>query len=131
MTATTYTCTGDLLRAVRLRKGLPLRMVAKHVGITVGYLSDVERNMRVLKRARLPQMVAALDLSSEEAVRLFQLAQVVPHNVAERVLLTPELWGVNLRQLVRLVDAARAELTRLNHPLAARLASALSKEFTP
>lgn len=75
---------GRLLRDSRQRRGLTLRDVANHTGISVATLSRLERGERALRDAELLDAVAVA--SGADASAVFRRAGQVPPDSAARLL---------------------------------------------
>lgn len=83
---------GKLLRDARHAKEWVLEEVAKKAGISVPFLSDLERGKRVIGPRRLHALTRALDLSDAAYVRAFQLRQRLPPKDEKWLLQHAELW---------------------------------------
>ena len=60
---------GAIIRQQRELVELPMRQLAKSVGISNPYLSQIERGLRAPSEAVLEALAASLDLSVEELYR--------------------------------------------------------------
>lgn len=61
--------TGQIIRLRRQEMGLTMKQLAERVGISVGYLSDVEKGARRLTAARVDQLEEILGVSGLDASR--------------------------------------------------------------
>lgn len=84
---------GEILRSVREKRGMTLKDVAEHVGVSVAFVCDVELGRRPLTLERLPRFAKALKLTPAATVPLYQAAGVLPESVVRSVLRNPSLWG--------------------------------------
>lgn len=85
---------GAHLRACRRTSELTLADVARALGVSVSYVSDVERDRRVLSRERLETYLVVCDVPRKDAryVRAYQLLGQLPVAVEARVLKDPRKW---------------------------------------
>lgn len=83
---------GKLLREARHARSWVLEDVAKKVGVSVPFLSDLERGKRVASPKRLHDIARALELSGRDYVQLFQLRQRLPPKDERWLLQNPALW---------------------------------------
>lgn len=66
---------GELLKEIRISKGISLRTLAERLGVSASYASDVERGKRnPLSPEHLDKAALILNLSKEERDRLFDSA---------------------------------------------------------
>jgi len=86
---------GEVLRGARVKLDLGLRELAKQLGITPSYLSDIEYDRRVPSEDVLSQLAKALDL---ELDHLMALAGRVG-DTAERYLKRHPAAGVLFRRI--------------------------------
>jgi transcriptional regulator with XRE-family HTH domain len=86
---------GEVLRGARVKLGLGLRELAKQLGITPSYLSDIEYDRRVPSEDVLSQLAKALNL---ELDHLMALAGRVG-DTAERYLRRHPAAGVLFRRI--------------------------------
>src|SRR5579859_2716572 len=86
---------GDLLRDARVAADLSLRDLAKKLGITPSYISDIENNRRVPSEDVLRQLAETFDLKFDE---LMALAGRVGDD-AERYLRQHPTAGVLFRRI--------------------------------
>jgi transcriptional regulator with XRE-family HTH domain len=70
---------GEAIREVRLAKGLTLRQLAKKLGVSAPFLSDVEHDRRRPARDRFPKLAKILGVDLE------YLTQSDPRTLEERV----------------------------------------------
>lgn len=103
---------GGLLRAARTRLGLTLHDLAHLLGVSIGYVSDVERNVRAFTEERMPEVERALKLSAAERVRFYQLSGVLPKSVTKRLLKTPALWDEDFPALARKISRREPKARR-------------------
>lgn len=94
---------GRVLRKARLRAQRTLREVADAVGLTVAYVSDVERGKRSVSAARLRALADAVDLDTDGRRALFAAAKCLPPSVHQRILRAPEVWDYDLPKVVALL----------------------------
>jgi transcriptional regulator with XRE-family HTH domain len=83
---------GKLLREARHSRGWVLEDVAKKAGVSIPFLSDLERGKRVISPKRLHDLARALELSGADYIRLFQLRQRLPPKEERWFLQNPGLW---------------------------------------
>lgn len=85
---------GAHLRACRHTSELTLADVARSLGVSVSYVSDVERERRVLSRERLEAFLVACRVPRKDAryVRAYQLLGRLPEHVEAKMLKKPEAW---------------------------------------
>ncbi len=86
---------GGLLRKARTDLELPLRVVATRLGVSIPYLSGVERGTRKIAPARLRRLASVLQMQREQIVRLFTLRGRLPPKIEKRTLNAPDTWGVD------------------------------------
>lgn len=60
---------GDVLRDVRLQRGLTLRQVAQRASVALGYLSEVERGQKEASSEILASVSDALDVPLSKILR--------------------------------------------------------------
>ena len=83
---------GKVLREARHAREWVLEEVAKKAGVSVPFLSDLERGKRVIGPRRLHDLAKALELSAAAYVRVFQLRQRLPPKDEKWFLQHAELW---------------------------------------
>ena len=85
---------GQHLRTVRNDKDLTLNAVASAVGVSIPFLSDVERGERTLTPQRLEGVLKALGVPRKATayVRAFQMLGRLPPHVKAAVLRSPMRW---------------------------------------
>lgn len=93
--------TGNALRLAREKAGLTLLDVKKHTGLSVPYLSDVERGNRDIKPVKLHSVITAMRLSAEEAVGIYREAECLPPVISRLILSIPDLWMFDLVETVK------------------------------
>lgn len=89
---------GKLLREARQSRGWVLEQVAKKAGVSVPFLSDLERGKRVIGPARLYALTVALELPDADYVRVFQLRQRLPPKEEKWLLRNPGAWQSRLKK---------------------------------
>lgn len=66
---------GSFIRDKRLNKNISLRDVAKQIGVSAAYLSDVENNKSApLTYGRMISLAGALNLTKEEEYGMYDIA---------------------------------------------------------
>src|SRR6201992_2880743 len=60
---------GDVLRRLRIRQGRTLREVSASAGVSLGYLSEVERGRKEASSELLAAICGALEVSLSEVLR--------------------------------------------------------------
>ena len=108
------------MRRARRRAKLTLRDVQEIVGVSVSYISDVERGAKPLAAKRIPQFSAALALSDHEQQVLYLSVGCLPEGPMGRLLGAPELWNADFQRLHQAVEAAITILISVKKPGAAR-----------
>lgn len=109
---------GAIIREQRELAALPMRQLAKSVGISNPYLSQIERGLRAPSEAVIEALAAALDLSAEDLYRragfieLVNSADAPAQSVlAEAIAAAPELTAAQRRAMAEIhrsfVDANR------------------------
>jgi len=83
---------GNLLKTFREERGLTQGAIASCIGVSVPYLSDLERGNRTFSAQRLSSIAEALHLNTKEVCDLFSSAGCLPPRVVEKILLTPKVW---------------------------------------
>ncbi|MCL5291685.1 MAG: helix-turn-helix domain-containing protein [Actinobacteria bacterium] len=74
---------GDYVERKRKQKGMSLRELAKEVGISASYLSDIEKGRRYAPdKKKLDHIAALIDIEGEELDKLYDLAGETKDNVA-------------------------------------------------
>lgn len=74
-TTTKYESFGEFLLAKREERDITLREMARKLGVSAAYLSDVEKNRSsALTKERLDKVAQILQLSKEEEKEMFDLA---------------------------------------------------------
>ena len=96
---------GRLLRKTRNAAGMSLGQAGQKIGVSIAYLSDVERGRRSVSAQRLAQIATAINMSKSERVRLFVTAGVIPPTVSAHVLAHPKIWDLNLGSTYELIVA--------------------------
>ena len=117
---------GAIIREQRELAALPLRQLAKSVGISNPYLSQIERGLRAPSEAVVEALAASLDLSVEELYR--RAGYVEPptspddqtqSDLADAIAAAPELTAAQRRAMAEIhrsfIDANRVRKTSGNH----------------
>lgn len=109
---------GAIIREQRELAALPMRQLAKSVGISNPYLSQIERGLRAPSEAVIEALAAALDLSAEDLYRRAGFIEMVncadapaQSVLAEAIAAAPELTAAQRRAMAEIhrsfVDANR------------------------
>jgi transcriptional regulator with XRE-family HTH domain len=109
---------GAIIREQRELAALPMRQLAKSVGISNPYLSQIERGLRAPSEAVLEALASALDLSAEDLYRragfvepALAVDDEAPSALAEAIAAAPELTAAQRRAMAEIhrgfVDANR------------------------
>jgi transcriptional regulator with XRE-family HTH domain len=109
---------GAIIREQRELAALPMRQLAKSVGISNPYLSQIERGLRAPSEAVIEALAAALDLSAEDLYRRAGFIEMVNSAdapaqsvLAEAIAAAPELTAAQRRAMAEIhrsfVDANR------------------------
>ena len=117
---------GAIIREQRELAALPMRQLAKSVGISNPYLSQIERGLRAPSEAVVEALAASLDLSVEELYR--RAGYVEPETspedppqsgLAEAIAAAPELTAAQRRAMAEIhrsfIDANRVRRASGNH----------------
>lgn len=117
---------GAIIREQRELAALPMRQLAKSVGISNPYLSQIERGLRAPSEAVIEALAASLDLSVEELYR--RAGYVQPEaspedepqsDLAEAIAAAPELTAAQRRAMAEIhrsfIDANRVRRASGNH----------------
>jgi transcriptional regulator with XRE-family HTH domain len=117
---------GAIIREQRELAALPLRQLAKSVGISNPYLSQIERGLRAPSEAVVEALAASLDLSVDELYR--RAGYVEPatstddqthSDLADAIAAAPELTPAQRRAMAEIhrsfIDANRVRKTSGNH----------------
>ena len=100
---------GAIIREQRELAALPMRQLAKSVGISNPYLSQIERGLRAPSDAVLEALAASLDLSVEELYR--RAGYVEPEtsdedtsqsDLADAIAAAPELTAAQRRAMAEI-----------------------------
>lgn len=83
---------GKLLREARQQRGKVLSEIAKTAGVSVPFLSDLERGKRAIGPKRLDSLARALGLDPESYVTVFQLRGRLPPRDETWLVQHPEHW---------------------------------------
>jgi transcriptional regulator with XRE-family HTH domain len=89
---------GKLLREARQQREKVLSEVAKSAGVSVPYLSDLERGKRAISPKRLDKLAKVLELDSDSYVKLFQLRGRLPPYDEAWLVQHPEHWPSRRKQ---------------------------------
>ncbi|MET0452249.1 MAG: helix-turn-helix transcriptional regulator [Mycobacterium sp.] len=116
---------GAIIREQRELAALPMRQLAKSVGISNPYLSQIERGLRAPSEAVVEALATSLDLSVEDLYR--RAGFVEPENtggeanhseLARAIAAAPELTAAQRRAMAEIhrsfVDANRVRRTSGN-----------------
>jgi transcriptional regulator with XRE-family HTH domain len=117
---------GAIIREQRELAALPMRQLAKSVGISNPYLSQIERGLRAPSEAVVEALAASLDLSVEELYRRAGFVEAAtsadePHHseLAEAIAAAPELTAAQRRAMAEIhrsfIDANRVRRASGNH----------------
>ena len=100
----TTTNAGGLLRAARLNLKLTLHEVGCGLTppVSAAYVSDVELGRRPATAERLPQLVKVLNLTGAAKHAVYKAAGLLPEDLKERLLDTPEAWDIDFKRIVKL-----------------------------
>ena len=60
---------GDVLRDVRMQRGLTLREVSAEARVSLGYISEIERGQKEASSELLASLCAALDMPLSDVLR--------------------------------------------------------------
>ena len=117
---------GAIIREQRELAALPLRQLAKSVGISNPYLSQIERGLRAPSDAVVEALAASLDLSVEELYR--RAGYIEPptspddqtqSDLADAIATAPELTAAQRRAMAEIhrsfIDANRVRKTLGKH----------------
>ena len=117
---------GAIIREQRELAALPMRQLAKSVGISNPYLSQIERGLRAPSEAVVEALAASLDLSVEELYR--RAGYVEPatspedpprSDLADAIAAAPELTAAQRRAMAEIhrsfIDANRVRRASGNH----------------
>ena len=117
---------GAIIREQRELAALPMRQLAKSVGISNPYLSQIERGLRAPSEAVIEALAASLDLSVEELYR--RAGYVEPEtsaddppqsDLADAIAAAPELTAAQRRAMAEIhrsfIDANRVRRASGHH----------------
>ena len=117
---------GAIIREQRELAALPMRQLAKSVGISNPYLSQIERGLRAPSEAVVEALAASLDLSVDELYR--RAGYVEPEtspedppqsDLADAIAAAPELTAAQRRAMAEIhrsfIDANRVRRASGNH----------------
>ena len=77
---------GDYISNKRQEKGFTLRGLAKKLGLSASYISDIEKgNREPNEKTLLDSLVKVLELNSEEAEKLYDMAAEQKNELAQDV----------------------------------------------
>ena len=82
----------SLLRELREVARLSQRDLAQKLGVTVSYVSSVERGEKPLTPERIEATASALKLDDEDRKLLFLSFRKLPPQLTQHLLEHPELW---------------------------------------
>lgn len=117
---------GAIIREQRELAALPMRQLAKAVGISNPYLSQIERGLRAPSDAVVEALAASLDLSVEDLYRRAGFVkpeataeEPLSSGLAEAIAAAPELTGAQRRAMAEIyrsfIDANRVRRATGNH----------------
>lgn len=117
---------GAIIREQRELAALPMRQLAKAVGISNPYLSQIERGLRAPSDAVVEALAASLDLSVDELYRRAGFVQPEASageahhsDLAEAIAAAPELTAAQRRAMAEIhrsfIDANRVRRAPGNH----------------
>jgi transcriptional regulator with XRE-family HTH domain len=117
---------GAIIREQRELAALPMRQLAKSVGISNPYLSQIERGLRAPSEAVVEALAASLDLSVEELYRRAGYVEAATEHddpshsdLAEAITAAPELTAAQRRAMAEIhrsfIDANRVRRASGNH----------------
>ena len=117
---------GAIIREQRELAALPMRQLAKSVGISNPYLSQIERGLRAPSEAVVEALAASLDLSVDELYRRagYVESETSPEDepqsdLAEAIAAAPELTAAQRRAMAEIhrsfIDANRVRRASGNH----------------
>ena len=117
---------GAIIREQRELAALPLRQLAKSVGISNPYLSQIERGLRAPSEAVVEALADSLDLSVEELYRRAGYVEPEPSpddhthsGLADAIAAAPELTAAQRRAMAEIhrsfIDANRVRKTLGHH----------------
>jgi len=100
---------GAIIREQRELAALPMRQLAKAVGISNPYLSQIERGLRAPSDAVLEALAASLDLSVEELYRRAGYVEaptspddLAQSDLADAIAAAPELTAAQRRAMAEI-----------------------------
>ena len=82
-----------------MERGLAQAFVADALGLSIGYVSQVERNKRTVSLERLEAWEAVLSLNDTERTKLFQAAKMLPKKTTTQLLKVPEAWDLDFKKV--------------------------------
>jgi transcriptional regulator with XRE-family HTH domain len=82
----------NLLRELREGAKLSQRDLADKLGVTVSFISSVERGVKPLTPERIEAAAGALKLDDDERKALFLSFNKLPPQLTQHLLEHPELW---------------------------------------
>lgn len=103
---------GKLLRKARRRADKTLLQVARAVGVTVAYVSDVERGTRSVSAERLRAIAKACAMTQDETRAVLRVSGCLPPKVLQHLLKHPEVWGYDLKRVVEALKQAAQHPTQ-------------------
>ena len=83
---------GEIVKNARISAGLTLQDVAKHTGLSIGYLSEIENG-----KSLRPKMKALRDIAGFLCINqddIIMAAQRIPEDVYWKVVRTPSLVAI-------------------------------------
>jgi transcriptional regulator with XRE-family HTH domain len=117
---------GAIIREQRELAALPMRQLAKSVGISNPYLSQIERGLRAPSGAVVEALATSLHLSVDELYRRAGFVEpavsteaAVQSDLAEAIASAPELTAAQRRAMAEIhrsfIDANRVRRASANH----------------
>jgi transcriptional regulator with XRE-family HTH domain len=119
---------GAVLRELRGERRLV--DIARKVGVSAAYLSEVELGKADPTLDRLDAILAALKADTLSRYRVYRAAGQLPPEVAQRLLASPETWDYDPGQMLDALQAVQPQ-TDLLTPTARRRVQRALRPFTP
>jgi len=88
---------GTLIRRLREEKGVSMRELAKSIGVTYGYIGNIERGEESAREDRIQSLAAALDYDPDE---LLAVAGKIAPDIVKIYLSNPKKIAALLRAQV-------------------------------
>jgi transcriptional regulator with XRE-family HTH domain len=119
---------GAVLRELRGERRLV--DIAKAVGVSAAYLSEIELGRATPTLDRLDTILAALKADTAARYRVYLAAGQLPPEVAQRMLASPETWAFDPGHMLDALQAVQPQSDLLTPAARRRLHRAL-RPFTP